>query len=297
MAVMSCLSNLLAAVSSSTGVFPSPSCTMVRIMEITTLLVGAAIDTVFSFDGLLIFLISSIALTLFAAPLLTVALGSTITIAAVTLYRTHEAHRAFMALAPGGLPSSFAGFLKTSRVTRGGSVQCGDGFLQQLACRQGPTPYTIGTSPHQQYNQQSPEDIQQYFADRLSLFAILRSGDNGDIPSPDATTFVVAKSCDCIHSPQIRTFGCTVCSPERSSCGTHVILHPSDLEQVVQTGWGEIHPLANTRNPFAHFGLRPCLPGTLALIYAPREYSEVCTVMRIIEAGANYTASVEGSSR
>jgi hypothetical protein len=36
------------------------------------------------------------------------------------------------------------------------------------------------------------------------------------------------------------------------------------------------------------------LPGTLALVYAPREYSEVCTVMRIVEAGAKYLESIDG---
>lgn len=251
-----------------------------------------------SFDALLIFLISSITLALFAVSLLTIALGSTATIVAITLYRTHEAYCAFMALAPGGLPSSFAGFVKATRITRGRSVMPGDGFLQHLTCRQGSTPYSIGTSPHQQFNQQSPEDVQQYLADRLSLFAALRSDDNGAISSPPTIAISgAAKSCDCIHSPYIRTFGCTVCSPERSSCGAHVILHPSDLEQVIRTGRGEIHPLANTRNPFAQFGHRPCLPGTLALVYAPREYGEVCTVMKIIEAGAKYLASIEGSSR
>lgn len=62
----------------------------------------------------------------------------------------------------------------------------------------------------------------------------------------------------------------------------HVVLHPSDLEKVLQTGRGEIHPLAGK-----------CLPGTLALVYAPREYDEVCIVMSIIEAGAKFLASFD----
>ena len=31
-------------------------------------------------------------------------------------------------------------------------------------------------------------------------------------------------------------------------------------------------------------------------VYAPREYSEVCTVMRIIEAGAKFLESIDGES-
>jgi hypothetical protein len=38
------------------------------------------------------------------------------------------------------------------------------------------------------------------------------------------------------------------------------------------------------------------LPGTLTLVYAPREYSEVCTVMGIIEAGSKYLASLDGKT-
>jgi hypothetical protein len=31
-------------------------------------------------------------------------------------------------------------------------------------------------------------------------------------------------------------------------------------------------------------------------VYTPREYSEVCTVMRIIEAEAKYVASIDGEA-
>ncbi|KAM0715569.1 hypothetical protein Q7P37_009067 [Cladosporium fusiforme] len=51
---------------------------------------------------------------------------------------------------------------------------------------------------------------------------------------------------------------------------------------VLTTGWGEVHPLAGKG-----------LPNTLALVYAPREYSEVCTVMSIIEASAKFLADVD----
>jgi hypothetical protein len=48
-------------------------------------------------------------------------------------------------------------------------------------------------------------------------------------------------------------------------------LHPSDFEAVISTGHGEIHPLAHTDCSFSRFRGNSCLPGTLALIYAPRE--------------------------
>lgn len=54
-----------------------------------------------------------------------------------------------------------------------------------------------------------------------------------------------------------------------------------DFEQVATTGWGEVHPLAGRE-----------LPGTLVLVYAPREYGEVCVIMKIIEAGARFLEGV-----
>lgn len=297
MTVMGFLSDSKKAMSGSFRLFPLPSCTLSLNNEITALVAGAVLDTVLSFDGLLVFLVGSIT-TLSASSLLTVALGLTFTIAAVALYRTYEAYRAFMALAPGGLPSSFAGFKKMNRITRGGPVTSGSGYLQALPVRLGSTPYTVGTHSQHQLNQQSPADVQQYFADRLSLFAELqRDGDDSDSMALGSTIFVAVKACDCFRSPRLRTFGCSICCAERSSYGAHVVLHPSDLQKIMHSGWGENHPLADTRSSFANVCHKPCLPGTLALIYAPREYDEVCTVMRIIEAGAKYLASIDDSSR
>lgn len=198
--------------------------------------------------------------------------GSTLIMAALTFYRMHEAYSAFMALGPGlALPSSGAGFWRAVHIAQRRPNANGTGFLQQLSQRQGPTPYTLGATLHEQISHQPPEDVQQYFADRLALFA--------------ATQFNVSNATS-------STSGTTA----RRSSSVHVILHPSDFEAVISTGHGEIHPLAHTDCSFSRFRGNSCLPGTLALIYAPREYSEVCTVMRIIEAGAKYVASIDGEA-
>jgi hypothetical protein len=283
---MTLFSSLAMTISSTTAVSTPTACMLWTCVEIASLMAGLQFDTLLNFDGLLVFLVGTIALTLFATPLLTNGLGSAIAIAVVTLYKVHGAYSAFVALAPGSLPSSGAGFWKAAKIARSGSVAHGTGFLQSLSLRQGPTPYTIGTVTHQQVNQQSPGDVQQYFGDRLALFATLQS-DGGSATS---------SSCGCIFSPDIRTFGCSTCSPQRTNCGAHVILHPSDFEQVVQNGWGEVHPLASTSCPFSRSCGNPCLPGTLTLVYAPREYSEVCTVTGIVEAGSKYLASFDGKT-
>jgi hypothetical protein len=298
MMTMTLLSSLAMTMSSLIAVSLSTSCcTLWTYVEIASLVVGLVFDTLLNFDGLLVVLVGSIALTLFATPLLTTALGSTIAIAAVTLCKVYGAYSAFMALAPGSLPSSGAGFWRVTQIARCGSVAYGAGFLQSVALRSGATPYTVGTVVHQQVNQQSPGDVQQYFGNRLALFAALQSTDSSAASSSsDSATSALSSSDDCTSNPVIRAFGYSTCSPQRSSSGAHVILHPSDFEQVVQNGWGEVHPLANTGCPFSRSGGNPCLPGTLTLVYAPREYSEVCTVMGIIEAGSKYLASLDGKT-
>jgi hypothetical protein len=203
-----------------------------------------------------------------------------------------------VALGPGlALPSSGAGFWRAIQIARRRPDSNSTGFLQQMSPREGPTPYTVSATLHEQINQQPAEDVQQYFADRLALFAATQADDDNVLSSTSGTTASsLANSCDCTSSSNLRAFGCSICCSQRSNCSTHVILHPADLEKVISTGHGEIHPLANTDCSFSRAGSSSCLPGTLVLVYAPREYSEVCTVMQIIEAGAKYLASIDGEA-
>lgn len=296
---MSSLSDVVLTMLSLTAVSPSASCTAWQFTGIAICIAGLVFDTVLSFDGLLIFLVSCIAVALFVCPLLTVILGSTLLTAALTFYRMYEAYSAFVALGPGlALPSSSAGFWRATQIARLRTNVNSTGFLQQqISERQGPTPYTVGTSLHKQINQQTPEDVQQYFTDLLALFAATHFKSGSVTSSPSGTTSsVLASPCNCFSSLSLRTFGCNVCQPQRSNCGVHVTLHPSDFEEVLRTGHGEMHPLASTNSRFSHSRGNSCLPSTLALVYAPREYSEVCTVMRIIEAGAKYVASIDGEA-
>jgi hypothetical protein len=296
MVVMSFLAGLVFAISSLTSVSPPSSCTAWQFVRVATSMVRLVFDTMLSFDGLLIFLISCIAVILFASPLLTIVLGSTLITAALTVYKMHEAHSAFVALGPGlALPFSGSGFRRMVQIALGKLDANGNGFLQQMSLRKGPSPYTVGTTVQEQISQQPPEDVQQYFADRLALFA-MQPGDNDITSISGTTTSVLASPCDCVPNPNLRTFGCSTCCPQRSNCGVHAILHPSDFEEVIRTGHGEMHPLASTDSPFSRSRGNPCLPSTLTLVYTPREYSEVCTVMRIIEAEAKYVASIDGEA-
>jgi hypothetical protein len=164
------------------------------------------------------------------------------------------------------------------------------GYLSPLALRPSPTPYVVGTAPHRQINQTIPEGIRSYYTGRLAFFASLVNNYSWS-PTKDTTT-TRSDSCNCLEDTGLCTVDCNFCSPHGSDGSTHVILHPSDLEIVVQNGWGELHPLAKTGSYFASSGDSCYMPATLALIYAPRTYSEVSTVMEIVKAGSRYLTSL-----
>ena len=68
----------------------------------------------------------------------------------------------------------------------------------------------------------------------------------------------------------------------------HLTLHPLDVSIVLSTGWGERHPLAGK----CIHG-RELLPSGFVMVYAPRQESEVETVMEIVKAGAWWVGGVD----
>ena len=284
--VKSCFSNHTMTVSSSTLTNGSAASTgLQQCANMVTLAVRFAVSVAISLDGLLLVLLSIIANVVFAVPLLTVVLASAHVIAALTIGKIHEAHTAFMALSQGSIPTN--GFLRAMKIAQQGVSTSNSGYLKALSLRPGNTPYTVNISSHRQITQSSPEDVCNYCIDRMALFAVQQNS-----LTANATT-TRSSSCKCPSDVSLRTFGCNACCPHGSDGSAHVILHPSDLETVVQNGWGELHPHANTGSYYAPSGANSYMPATLTLIYAPRTYSEVCTLMKIVEAGSKYLASLE----
>jgi hypothetical protein len=61
----------------------------------------------------------------------------------------------------------------------------------------------------------------------------------------------------------------------------HMILSPSDASCVIERGWGELHGCA---------GRALDLPATYTLVYAPRDPTELAIVRSILDAAKNYIA-------
>lgn len=246
-------------------------------MRLAIILFGSFVSSALSLKGALLVLVGVMAHTGLAMPLLTVLPASIAILTILASSNVYKAYKAFMTLGPGSVPRSMSGFVRTASIAWSGSSSVSsttDGYLLPLPLRAGPTPFVSGHAPQQQINQHSPEDVQQYFADRLALFASPPSDSDHNAPGAG-----IAKSsaCNCDSEFSLRTFGCEFCATRKAEGSAHVVLHPADFEQVLTKGWGEVHPLAGKG-----------LPSTLALVYAPREYSEVCIAMSIIEAGAKF---------
>lgn len=66
----------------------------------------------------------------------------------------------------------------------------------------------------------------------------------------------------------------------------HVVLAPADAAQCIDSGWGELHPLA---------GRAMGLPGTYVLLYSPRDPNEVAVIERLLDAAAKHVTTVKQS--
>jgi hypothetical protein len=275
------LSNLSPATGSTTS--------LQQCANMVNLAVKPALSAIISLDGLLLVLVSIIAHIVCAVPLLTVTLASASVVAALTAHKIHEAYNAFMALSQGGIPTN--GFMRAMQIAQQSVTASNTGYLSSLSLRPGPAPSVVGTAPHRQINQTSPKVVLSYSKLRLASFVSIQINYINSLTKNTATTR--SSSCSCPHDMGLRTSGCSVCCPHGSDGSAHVILHPADLETVVQNGWGELHPLANTGSYYVPSGASCYMPATLTLIYAPRTYPEISTVMTIVTAGAKYLASLE----
>lgn len=64
----------------------------------------------------------------------------------------------------------------------------------------------------------------------------------------------------------------------------HMIFSPSDAKKIVENGWGERHPLA---------GVRPRIPNTYLLIYAPRDLDELRVVNQFLKAAISHMCACD----
>ena len=147
-----------------------------------------------------------------------------------------------------------------------------------LPRRAGPRPHTTPSNPHTQLDQQ-PDDpgliaelARRAFAlpdvdERPSAISVpgaralwLRSGTSSGPPE----AFLIGREFAHLHP-----------DPDSS---LHLCLPPAWVDDVLEQGWGELHPVAR-------MGL---IPATAVMVYAPRDSDELGVVTRILRASHRF---------
>ncbi|KAL1877082.1 hypothetical protein VTK73DRAFT_8890 [Phialemonium thermophilum] len=201
----------------------------------------------------------------------------------------------FLNLGPGGTPATPAGYVRLawyrlfalrdpfSPPPADPTLKPATGILQQqpLPYRPGPRPVVAGLAPQRQLNQAG--NLQTYQALKLAL---------EDFSARNPGKFVTATSCLEKHGfalfarrPLNVCGNGEICHIHTSERSLHMNLHPDDIKEVLEKGWGQRHPMA-----WKGWVYTP-IPSTFVMIYAPRDESDLRIVLKIIEAAIWYTTT------
>ncbi|CVK83482.1 uncharacterized protein FMAN_00914 [Fusarium mangiferae] len=210
----------------------------------------------------------------------------------------HNDYQNFLNLGPGGTPSTFSGYLRISwfrlwalsdpfaapepdhmRLPTSGILR-----RQRLPYRAGPRPVVAGIAPQRQLDQHGSRVC--YRALRWSM---------AKLANRSPKKFGTEKSCIekhglalfARHPVQTNCQG-EICHVHDSDHSMHMCLHPDDIREVLEKGWGQRHPLA-WRGRFLKSPVSP----DFVMIYAPRDDEELQVICNIIEAAIWYTVAEE----
>lgn len=181
----------------------------------------------------------------------------------------------FLGLGPGGTPSTFAGYL---RITFFRLLSISDPFkaptpdpdqfpqhgilsLSALSYRAGPRPLVAGIAPQRQLDQQGS---------RNCYLAVRRAMESLGFAKPEV--FGTERSClekhglalFARHPLQTNCQG-EICHIHDSDHSMHMCLHPDDIKEILEKGWGQRHPLARKSWLF-----KMPVSSDFVMVYAPR---------------------------
>lgn len=153
--------------------------------------------------------------------------------------------------------------------------------ITDLPRRRGERPTTSTDFPHRQLDQQ-PDDMA--VRDDLARRAFGLEGvveRNTIISVPGARALVLAE--DRPTGPDVafirgREFAHFHPGPDWS---LHLALPDETADVAIERGWAELHLIARTKS----------LPGSVVMVYAPRDPEEAAVVLRLLQASRDFAAS------
>ncbi|OAQ72629.1 hypothetical protein VFPPC_00555 [Pochonia chlamydosporia 170] len=232
-------------------------------------------------------------------------LGSPLTelliLLAPLLVLIHNDYENFLSLGPGGTPSTFYGYLQISwwrlwalrnpftpptNLSVSHTSQTGLLRSQILPYRSGPRPRVAGIAPQRQLDQHGSRH--SYQALRR---AMVKLGNRSPLKFGTERSCVEKHGLALFAKHALRT-NCQgeIVHVHDSDHSMHMCLHPDDIGEVLDKGWGQMHPLARKG-----WFLQMPVAANFVMIYAPRNEHELQIVYRIIEAAIWYTSEEDAS--
>lgn len=206
--------------------------------------------------------------------------------------RVRNDYYAFLALGPGGTPSTPRGYLRICvlRLFRLRDpleppsippfLHPQQGILKDLPKRQGRRPRVTGIAPQRQMTQRGGQVMYE------ALSASIRN-----LAQCHQDRLFLATSCFEKHSTGIFahaafcsriTCNGEICHSHPSDGSMHLTLHPADVKLVIESGWGERHPLARD----SWWWKARIVPPGFVMIYGPRDEKDLRYITEIIRAAA-----------
>jgi hypothetical protein len=203
------------------------------------------------------------------------------------LFFVYGDYASFLALGPGGTPSSFLRYLRVTLLCLfalqnpylptpiPADLLPQAGYLAlDLSKRLGARPEVVGIAPHRQTTQKGTRES----FEELSLFIKTLADANSSRLRLD--TSCLEKHTTGLFSlePVNDTRSGEICHGHPSDGSLHLTLHPADAHIVLEKRLGERHPLARGG------WLTRFVPSGLLMVYAPCNKRELEAVMKIIKA-------------
>ncbi|KAI2629769.1 hypothetical protein GGR54DRAFT_278581 [Hypoxylon sp. NC1633] len=209
----------------------------------------------------------------------------------------HNDFQNYLKLGPGGTPATFAGYIRINwlklwacrdplnALPADPDVQPAAGVfrMRPLPYRCGLRPKVVGIAPQRQVNQ---------FGSRECYLALRRILENHGKRNSEEVG--IGTSCFEKHGlglfsryPFNKTCQGEICHVHNSDYSMHLNLHPDDVKEVIEKGWGERHPLTS------QCLLKMPVPKQFTMVYAPRTMDELKVVCQIIEAAGWWVGAKE----
>lgn len=214
-----------------------------------------------------------------------------------------EDYQAAVARGTGGVPSSFFGYLELNffRLFQVRNLRTAPevspqlfmqrGFLERLPVRQGLRPRVVGLAPQRQMTQMGSKSMYEALAGIIVDFERTHQAQSylGRSTFKNNNTALFARTTGYSRTK----YHGEICHAHSNDGGMHLNMHPADIKLVVESGWGERHPVARDNY---WWNLICPVPAGLTLVYSPREEKELEVMKEIIKAAAWWMSGVDSKS-